>query len=80
VLELVFRVDRFIHFYLLNYILSVYKYLACVCDNMCFADKLTFFCCFSCSADFYDVLQCIIFFSLPFFFQTNIIKINLIIQ
>ena len=33
------------HFYLLNYILCIYKYLACVYDNKYFADKLTFFCC-----------------------------------
>jgi len=38
----------------------MYKYLACVCDNKCFAKKLTFFCCFPCSSDFCGKLQCII--------------------
>ena len=51
-----FRIEKFIYFYLLNYILCIYKYLACVCDNKCFADKLTFYCCFPCSADFYGEL------------------------
>ena len=57
--ELLFRIERLIHFYLLNDIICIYKYLVCVCDNKCFAGRLTFFCCFPCLADFYGELQCI---------------------
>jgi hypothetical protein len=56
----VFRIERHIHFYLLNYILCIHKYLVCVCDNKCFANKLTISCCFLHWADFYGELQCIV--------------------
>jgi hypothetical protein len=69
VLELVFRIERFTHFYLLNYIINIHKYLACVCANKCFADNLTFFCCFPCSSDFYGELQCINIFLTTLFFK-----------
>jgi hypothetical protein len=58
-------------------ILCMYKYLACVCDNKCFANKLTSFGCFY--ADFYGELQCTNIF-LTTAFLTNAITIDLIIQ
>jgi len=56
-------------FYLLNYIICMYKYFACVFDNECFADKLIFFCCFPYSAHFYGELQCINIFLTPFIYS-----------